>query len=572
MIDDPNKDYIGSGSGVAGNGPATPVSLSSKQAAAIQAAVASAFQQLQAQQPVADAQTLKDQLYELVREMSTSGQVLLDPRAVIERWQQTHRGGAQQPISRSVDGQAPAVETPSKPAEFTPTQTDARPIQPTIASAQEQSRAVGGVPEGVDSTTVQPDDGLTTAASADEAPAEGGSDASASVGEGEVVDSQASGAADDAGVSGQAMSSAGEPRESGPPPDNSSVGKAADTQAKPDALSENQKPENSTPGPDSEQSTGGQNKSSNDETAPVGPAPDSESAIPSKQLEAAGHAEHDGPTDARNQNTAAASQSRRDAGVPSSHETGTGGSSQEPSGQVGDSAPEKQGLPTGARDRFKRGFEDRKSGKGFKDAYSARKLPPGGTAAKGLGESAAKGAAENLAKEGAKEVAATAAKTAAKEGVKDTAKLASKTTPVGLLTDVDAKGAYKAAKDLKDFKVVSAAKGVTQSAAVTLFRVSYDPWVIGFTWGLSLIVTLVVGSVIFFMPSSSMTFLERLLVVALWILLLLIVLLVLGLTLISLCNGPAGWAVWAASWISDTAADINKFCEPIGALQAATKR
>jgi hypothetical protein len=238
--------------------------------------------------------------------------------------------------------------------------------------------------------------------------------------------------------------------------------------------------------------------------------------------------------------------------------------------ELGGQQYNSEGLPTGVRDRFKRGFEDRKSGKGFKDAYSARKLPSGGSAVKGLGEGAAKGAAENVAKEGAKDVAATAAQAAAKEGVKDTAKLASKTTPVGLLTNIDAKGAYKAAKDLKNLKVVSAVKGVTQSAVVTLFRASYDPWVIGFTLGLSLIVTLVVGSVIFF-TTSSMTFLERLLVVALWILLLFIVLLVLGLMLIGVCNGPTGWGVWAASWVSKAAADINKFCEPIGALQAATR-
>lgn len=570
MFEDSNKEYTGSSAGVAGNKPVTPVSLSAAQEAAIQAVVASAFQQLQQQQSVADAQAVKTQLYALAREMSASQRASLDPRLVMERWQQTKPNGLQSsPASRAVDGQA---VTPSnvgpQPADFSATQTATPSAKSTDFSAG-QSEAGGGVSEDADATTAQSDGGITATDTTGGTPADA---ASTPAGEKEVDHSQAVTAATSADAADNAPASEQVAGQSDQPADAGSPDQAAGASSQSDAPSGSQKPENASPGSAAEQPADGQKNSLNDETTPAGQTTDSEAAARPGQSDVAGQAQSGNSASAQTRNTAPVAGNGQEAVPPMSQGVEKSGPTQEPSAQTDHATPEKQGLPTGARDRFKRGFEDRKSGKGFKDAYSARKLPPGGTAAKGLGEGAAKGAAENLAKEGAKDVAQTAAKAAAKEGVKDTAKLASKTTPVGLLTDIDAKGAYKAAKDLKDFKVVSAAKGAVQSGAVTLFRVSYDPWVIGFTWGLSLIVTLIVGSVIFFVPSSSMSFLERLLVVALWILLLLVVLLALGLTLISLCNGPAGWAVWAASWFSNTAADINKFCEPIGALQAATKR
>lgn len=126
-------------------------------------------------------------------------------------------------------------------------------------------------------------------------------------------------------------------------------------------------------------------------------------------------------------------------------------------------------------------------------------------------------------------------------------------------------------KALASGRLGEATKKLTAGGLVIVFRISYNWESIGSTVGLSLIVTLVLGSLLFFVSSAKLTMLERLLVVALWILLFFIVLLVLGLVLVQFCNGPAGWAVWAASWFSKTAADINKFCEPIGALQTATK-
>lgn len=533
MFQDSNNEYTGSGAGVAGSSPATPVSLSAAQEASVQSAALAALQQLRQRRTITNVEATQAQLYELARQTIAAQQGALDVTRLVDQWQSNigagQLGGSQN-FSDGNTGKAIPAENSSEGAHDVPASPDSAGVDQSDSGS---GKTPGQVAVGGDENETEQSAGpqATSESSLEESAENESGEGFAVVQPGPENDSvvapvvnqgDSTNEKTESSIAQQGTNPTDGPARAVPPAGN----------------------EESVPGISKSGAPEAQLQSNNENpTAPTRPSSDQDEqslASPEERGQVA-HPNH-GPEE-----------SKLESGAP------------------GGSQYKQEGLPTGTRDRFKRGFEDRKSGQSFKDAYSARKLPSGGSAVKGVGEGAAKGAAESLAKEGAKDVAATAAKTAAKEGVKDTAKLASKTTPVGLLTDIDAKGAYKAAKDLKNFKVVSAAKGVTQSAAVTLFRVSYDPWVIGFTVGLSLIVTLIVGSVIFLMPSSSMTFLERLLVVALWLLLGLAVVLVLGLLLVGLCNGPQGWAIWGASFFSKTAADINKFCEPIGALQAATK-
>lgn len=574
MFQDSNKEYTGSGAGVAGGNPATPVSFSAVQEAAAQAAAAAAFQQLQRQQQIADVKTTQAQLYQIVREMVQAKQQSVDPRAVLDQWQKKIQVNQTIPSTvEPISQQTGALSANSNVENYS---------SPSEAGLKSESSSVKTTPvrgmaeaaSGAGERSAEPSEELVDEEGLEDKPTDAtlvGAEQLRSEPQAETADLNESSAPNSEQVDdGLRQSSAPQALASNPlegtQPDGmgdvprSDAAQAEQGATPPPRAVPDEQATAAEKGPSGEASPSNQtaDTSSAAQESGVG-APTAGSDIPTASQAPTESADHQSPGNGKEGENGPSSPGAR------------AGEVNQLRGESGDPRYKKEGLPTGARDRFKRGFEDRKSGQSFKDAYSARKLPSGGSAVKGVGEGAAKGAAESLAKEGAKDVAATAAKTAAKEGVKDTAKLASKTTPVGLLTDIDAKGAYKAAKDLKNFKVVSAAKGVTQSAAVTLFRVSYDPWVIGFTVGLSLIVTLIVGSVIFLMPSSSMTFLERLLVVALWLLLGLAVVLVLGLLLVGLCNGPQGLAIWGASFFSKTAADINKFCEPIGALQAATK-
>lgn len=575
MFQDSNKEYTGSGAGVAGGNTATPVSLSAVQEVAAQAAAAAAFKQLQRQQQIADVTTTQAQLYQIVREMVQTKQQSVDPRVVLDQWQKSVQA------AQGIHGTANPMPQQAEPSSVN-TSVENYTSEPSEAGLKSESSSVKTTPvrsvaeeaSGAGERSAEPSEELVDEEGVEDKPADAtpvGAEQLRSEPQAETADLNESSAPNSEQVddglrqSSAPQASASNPLEGTQPDGMGDVPRSDAAQAEqgatpPPRAAPDEQATAAEKGPSGEASAPNQTADTSSSIQESGSEdPTAGSEIPTTPQAPTASADHQSPGDGKEGEKGPSSPGARAGEVNQLH------------AESGDPRYKKEGLPTGVRDRFKRGFEDRKSGQGFKDAYSARKLPPGGSAVKGVGEGAAKGAAESLAKEGAKDVVATAAKTAAKEGVKDTAKLASKTTPVGLLTDIDAKGAYKAAKDLKNFKVVSAAKGVTQSAAVTLFRVSYDPWVIGFTVGLSLIVTLIVGSVIFLMPSSSMTFLERLLVVALWLLLGFTMVLVLGLLLVGFCNGPQGWAIWGASFFSKTAADINKFCEPIGALQAATK-
>lgn len=562
MFQDSNKEYTGSGAGVAGSKPATPVSLSAAQEASVQAATLAALQQLQQQRTIANIEATQAQLTDLARQAIATQQGSLDVARLVDLWRQNAAqvsSGSASSVSKR--GEASSINAYNENYSSGPVDTGSKNKSSSVQTTP-VSQSAGGVPVEAEASA-QSSDGFV-----DEGDAEGG----------------------DSVVTGAGV----EQSEQEPQAETTDLNETSAQNSEQD-VNGSQQPSLTAQTSASDTLTDNQTKGSGDTLKSDASAAGQEAVVPDSTMEeptaAAGKAvPNEAPVSNQAPDTPPAAQ---EPGVNNSTDSGTVPASQVPTaptgnqslgngkeseagpsspaaganqlhGEPGDPRYKREGLPTGARDRFKRGLEDKKSGESFKNAYSARKLPPGGSAVKGLGEGAAKG----IAQEGTKDVA----KAAVKEGTKDAAKVGAKFAPgVDLASDIDLKGAIKTAKDLKDLKVGAAAKDAAKSITVTLFRVSYDPWVIGFTVGLSLIVTLLVGSFLFFMPSSSISILERLLIVALWILLGFIVLLVLGLLLVGLCNGPQGLAIWGASFFSKTAADINKFCEPIGALQAATK-
>lgn len=569
MFQDSNKEYTGSGAGVVGSNPATPVSLSAVQEAAAQAAAAVALQQLQREQKIADVKTTQAQLYQIVREMVQTKQQAVDPRIVLDQWQKnvqaaqgTH--GTANPMPQQAESSSVNTSVENYSSEPSGAGLKSEPSSVKITPV----RGVAEAASGADERSAEPSEELVDGEGVEDKPTHAsgdGTEQSGSEPQAETTDLNESSAQNSEQVedgSRQSPPASASNSLGGTQPDGVGDVPTSDTaQAEqgttPPGAAPDQRPAAAEKGPSGEASAPNQtaDTSSAAQESGVG-TPAAGSEIPTTPQAPTASADHQSLGNGKEGDVGLSSPAARTGEANQLH------------GEPGDPRYKREGLPTGARDRFKRGLEDKKSGESFKNAYSARKLPSGGSAVKGLGEGAAKGAAKGLAQEGAKDVA----KAVAKEGVKDTAKVGAKFVPgADLASDIDLKGAIKSAKDLKDLKVGAAAKDAAKSITVTLFRVSYDPWVIGFTVGLSLIVTLLVGSFLFFMPSSSMSFLERLLVVALWILLGLAVVLVLGLLLVGLCNGPQGWAIWGASFFSKTAADINKFCEPVGALQAATK-
>ncbi len=157
----------------------------------------------------------------------------------------------------------------------------------------------------------------------------------------------------------------------------------------------------------------------------------------------------------------------------------------------------------------------------------------------------------------------------AKYGTGKAASLATRALPV--VGDVDFKGGVKAvkntAKELAKGNIFKAAKTLRTEAgkvaAVTTFRLSYDPLVIGGTVGLSLFVTLIVGNLLLFVPESSVTFLEKLGVIALDILLFFFVVICILGVIVMMCSGlnGVGLALKAASLFSNTASSANEVCK-----------
>lgn len=212
------------------------------------------------------------------------------------------------------------------------------------------------------------------------------------------------------------------------------------------------------------------------------------------------------------------------------------------------------------REAFAQGRADRAGGQkslreGVREQNQARIAKSAtGSASAGI----AQGAGKQLGKEAAKDTAQAVAKTGGKA-----------VPGLGLAASVDVKGLENTAKDtareLANLRVGKAAKrlvtGLGKSAAITIFRASYDPYVIGFTGSLSLIATFLLGSVLFFVPGSLTTF-ERLIVAMVWGLILVILCIILAVVVISTCSGlnVPGIVLKFASIFSTSAAAIDSVC------------
>ncbi len=179
-----------------------------------------------------------------------------------------------------------------------------------------------------------------------------------------------------------------------------------------------------------------------------------------------------------------------------------------------------------------------------------------------------------IARSAASGAVAGAGKQLGKEAVKDTAKVAAKTGAkavpgAGLVTAIPAKEVkdtvQDTARELANLRVGRAAKrlvtGLGKSAAITVFRASYDPYVIGFTGGLSLIVTFLLGSVLILVP-GSLTNLERLLVGMIWALIIVVLCILLVMIVMVACTGfgVPGLALKAVSLVSSTASSFDAIC------------
>ncbi len=184
------------------------------------------------------------------------------------------------------------------------------------------------------------------------------------------------------------------------------------------------------------------------------------------------------------------------------------------------------------RDQYKRGADARKRGENLKDAYRderrIRRAPTGGGAdiagdtARAAGKEAVTDTAKAVGTEAVKDTAKGVGKEVAKDGARIALEEGADVVPgLGLVTAVDYKGVkhtvQDTARELKDFHVLRAASravtGLGKSAAVTLFRASYDLWVIGFTLGLSLLVTFFLGNILLFVPDADIGPLEKLVII-----------------------------------------------------------
>jgi hypothetical protein len=171
---------------------------------------------------------------------------------------------------------------------------------------------------------------------------------------------------------------------------------------------------------------------------------------------------------------------------------------------------------------------------------------------------------QNLAKKGLEGVT----KGAAKEGTKQ---LANQALPVvGAVSARDAlTGINRGLKDASDGKVISAAKdvavGVAKSTLVTAFRASYQWEIVGASVGLSLIVTFFLGNVLLIVSNRGISFLEKLAVIAVDLLIFFVILGILVIIVAyGLCGGTVGWGVWLASWVSTNANAVNGLCKALG--------
>ncbi|MBP9686748.1 MAG: hypothetical protein KBD66_03030 [Candidatus Doudnabacteria bacterium] len=213
-----------------------------------------------------------------------------------------------------------------------------------------------------------------------------------------------------------------------------------------------------------------------------------------------------------------------------------------------------------ARESFAQGKVDRIGGgkslrEGVREQNKAR-LAKSATGSTGGGIAA--GAGQQLGKEAVKDTAQTAAKAGAKA-----------VPGLGAASAIDVQGlkntAQDTARELANLHVGKAAKrlvtGLGKSAVLTVFRASYDPYVIGFTGSLSLIVTFLLGSVLFFVPQALLWY-ERLIVGMVWGLVLVVLCVILAVVVIITCSGlnVPGIVLKFAALFSTSAAAIDSVC------------
>ena len=221
-----------------------------------------------------------------------------------------------------------------------------------------------------------------------------------------------------------------------------------------------------------------------------------------------------------------------------------------------------------AKEQFAQGKADKAANRGFREGLreqnKARVARGAGSAVSTVGGELVKDAGKQVAKE------------VVKDGAKAAATVASKAVPgLGLVTAIDAKGikntVQDTARDLANLHLgkatVRAVTGLGKSTALTLFRASYDPWVMGFTGLLSLIVTLLLGTILFFVPNSLNIF-ERVIVGMVWFLFFVVLAVILAVVVVSTCSGLSsfGLALKIASYVSTTAASANELCQPFSAF------
>lgn len=171
------------------------------------------------------------------------------------------------------------------------------------------------------------------------------------------------------------------------------------------------------------------------------------------------------------------------------------------------------------------------------------------------------------------------AQAAVSKGIQSMAKsggqIAARQVPiVGSISARDAmSGLGTGAKKLTQGNIGGAAKsvvgGLTKSLLVSGFRFSYQISSIVGSVGLSLIATAILGTILLFLPNRGVTFLEKLMVVALDTLLVILTLIILAFSVVLACNSSVGWGVWLASWVSETANSANNICAQVpGTLQS----
>ncbi len=221
-----------------------------------------------------------------------------------------------------------------------------------------------------------------------------------------------------------------------------------------------------------------------------------------------------------------------------------------------------------AKEQFAQGKADKAANRGFREGLREQNRA---RVSSGLG-----GAGAAASKELVKDAGGQVAKEAVKDGAKAAAATGAKAVPgAGVIGAIDAKGVERTlkdtARDLANLRLgkasVRAVTGLGKSAAITIFRASYDPWVIGFSGSLSLLVTWILGTVLFFFPNSLLWY-ERLIIGMVWGLIFVVFAVILAVVVVSTCSGLSGFglALKIASYVSTTAASANELCQPFSAF------